>query len=295
MTDYRQPMQPYPGLTSFTRTIQLPKHDLTLHIYETGNQHAPPALLIHGLGDEADTWRHLISPLSADYRVIALDLPGFGRSAKPDRAYTIPIFQDTLIELLDTLGIQRAMLIGHSLGAVIAHTLALNHPARVDRLILIGGALVASAQRINPVTLLFLVPGLGEWLYNRLRNDPHAAYRTLAPYYHRLDQLPEADRAFLFQRVNERVWSDGQRRAFLSTLRNLARWIPGQQHDLPARLAKFTVPTLTVWGDDDRINSIENGRRLVKLQSTARLIVVPNAGHNAHQENPGAMLEALRA
>ena len=295
MSAYQQSMQPFSGLEKRARKIYLPNHQLTIHIYATGNHTAPPIILIHGLGDEADTWRHLVAPLSANYRVIALDLPGFGRSDKPDRAYTITFFQDTLLELMDTLTIQTTTLVGHSLGGVIAHIIALNHPQRVKQLILIGGRLVASAQKIDPVTLLFLIPGLGEWLYNRLRNDPQAAYRTLAPYYHHIDQLPEADRQFLFQRVNERVWNDGQRRAFLSTFRNLARWIPSQQRDLATRLASCAVPTLALWGEHDHINSIENGKALVKLQPTARLIVVPNAGHNAHQENVHAVLDAMQA
>lgn len=295
MNLYQQRMQPYPGLEPYARTVHLPKSGLTLHIYDAGNPSAFPMLLIHGLGDEADTWRHLIPSLSANHRVIALDLPGFGRSDKPARAYTVPFFQDVIIELLDTLTIPRVMLVGHSLGAIIAHSIALNHPARVNRLILIGGALLASVQKIDPVTLLFLIPGLGEWLYNRLRRDPQAAYRTLEPYYSRFDQLPEADRQFLFQRVNERVWSDRQRRAFLSTFRNLARWIPGQQRNLPAQLVNLNVPTLALWGENDRINSIENGKALAKLQPTARLVVIPGAGHNVHQENPRAVLTAIQA
>lgn len=286
-------MQPFPGLESFARSIRLPKSGLTLYLYDAGNANANSILLIHGLGDEADTWRHLIVPLAATHRVIAVDLPGFGRSDKPDVAYTIQFFQDTLNELLDTLSIPSVALVGHSLGAIISQTIALNHPARVKRLVLIGGGLVTSSQKINLATLLFLIPGLGEWLYTRLRNDPQSAYRTLVPYYHRIDELPEADRTFLFQRVNERVWSDGQRRAFLSTLRNLVRWVPSQQKDLPARLVNFRMPTLAIWGEDDQVNNIASGKALVKLQPTTRLVSVPNAGHNVHQENPGAVLNAL--
>jgi pimeloyl-ACP methyl ester carboxylesterase len=129
----------------------------------------------------------------------------------------------------------------------------------------------------------------------RLRRDPQAAYRTLAPYYGCLDELPEADRTFLFERVNERVWSDGQRRAFFSTFRNLARWLPGQQRGLLSKLSTLGVQTLVVWGEADRINSIENGRALAELQPTAHLVVVPGAGHNVHQENAGAVLEAIRS
>jgi pimeloyl-ACP methyl ester carboxylesterase len=178
---------------------------------------------------------------------------------------------------------------------VIVHAFALSHQERVERLILTSGSLVARSQRVDLATMLFLIPGLGEWLYNRLRSAPQAAYRTLEPYYGNLDHLPEADREFLFQRVNERVWSDGQRRAFLSAFRNLARWIPGQQRGLPSKLATLDVPTLVLWGEADQMMSVENGHALVELQPTARLVVVPEAGHNVHQEDPEAVLEALQA
>lgn len=295
MNRFQRPMQPWPGLEPYARSIYLPRSGLTLHLYEAGATDAPPMFLIHGLADEADTWRHLVPPLSTQYRVIAPDLPGFGRSEKPDRPYTVPFFRDVLLELLDALEAQRAVLVGHSFGAVITHTLALSHLERVDQLILISGSLVTRSKKLDLATMLFLIPRLGEWLYNRLRKDPQAAYRSLGPYYSRLDDLPEADREFLFQRVNERVWSEGQRRAFLSAFRYLVRWIPGQQRNLPSRLAALDVPTLVLWGEADRMTSVENGHALVELQSTARLVVVPGAGHNLHQEDPEALVEALQA
>ena len=294
MNLYSRPMSPWPELERYARSVHLPNVGLTLYTYDAGVGIATPMLLIHGLADEADTWRHVIPPLSADRRVVALDLPGFGRSDKPKRPYTIPFFQNVVIELLDTLTIQRTILVGHSLGAVLAHSIALDHPVRVERLILIDGSLVARSQKLDLGTMLFLIPGLGEWLYTRLRRDPQAAYQTLAPYYGRLNELPEADRTFLFQRVNERVWSDGQRRAFFSTFRNLARWVPGQQRDLASRLPMLDIPTLVVWGEADQINSIENGRALAELQPTARLVTVPGAGHDVHQENAEAVLKAIR-
>jgi pimeloyl-ACP methyl ester carboxylesterase len=287
-------MQPWPGLQRYARQVALPRSELELYLYDTGPADAGPLLLVHGLADEADTWRHLIAPLSVRYRVLAPDLPGFGRSDKPDQAYSLSFFQDVLAELLDELGIARATLAGHSLGGAIAQSIALAHPERVERLILIGGSLVARSQRLDLATMLFLVPGLGEQLYNRLRRDARAAYRTLQPYYGDLDRLPEADREFLFQRVNERVWSDGQRRAFFSTYRQLARSLPAQQRELPARLAALAAPTTAIWGEMDRLNPVANGRLLVELQPAARLVVVPGAGHNVHQEDPDSVLAAIR-
>jgi len=293
MNPYQEPMKPFPGLEPFSRSVNLPNNGHNLFLYDLGKKDASPVLLIHGLGDEADTWRHLILSLAEQFRVIALDLPGFGRSEKPNRSYDPLFFQKIILELIDILEIKCVTLVGHSLGAIISHSIGLEYPERLNRLVLVDGSLVIRKQKVDLVTMLFLIPGLGEWLYGRFRKDPQAAYNSLRPYYAHLEELPESEREFLYQRVNERVWSDGQKRAFFSTFRNLVRWIPGQQRDLPTRLAKLEVPTLVLWGEEDRINTLENGRILVTIQPSARIVVVPGAGHNLQQEKPKVVLEAM--
>jgi pimeloyl-ACP methyl ester carboxylesterase len=292
MNQFQNPMKPFPGLENFARTVQLSKSQCAVHMYKAGEKSKPPMMLVHGLGDDADTWAHLIPTLSQTHHIIALDLPGFGRSERPNRAYTLAFFENVVLELMDTQQIPQAILVGHSLGAMICHTIALNHPERVTRLILLDGSLVARAQKLNRTTLMFLIPGLGEWMYNSMRRDPQAAYASLAPYYADMQHLAETDRQFLFQRVNERVWSDGQRRAFLSTFRNLASTLT-QQKDLPTRLAQMKIPTLAIWGEQDAINLVDNGRALAEQQPNTRLVIVPNAGHNVQQENPQAVIKAI--
>jgi pimeloyl-ACP methyl ester carboxylesterase len=293
MNTFQGPMQPFPGLERWSCKVKLPVSNIYLHFYDTGEKDKTPVVLLHGLGDEADTWRHVISSVSAKHRVIAPDLPGFGRSEKGKLKYTIPFFVDVLLELFDALSISRAVLVGHSNGALIAHTFALEHPDHVERLVLISGSLVLKENRFDPGLLLFLLPGLGEWMYNRLRKDPQAAYRTLKPYYYSLEDLPQVDRDFLYQRVNERVWSDGQRQGFLSTLRNLVKWIPSQQKNLPARLRQLRIPTNIIWGEHDRINSVANAHALVDVLPASRLVIVSGAGHNVHQENAEVVVMAV--
>jgi pimeloyl-ACP methyl ester carboxylesterase len=141
--------------------------------------------------------------------------------------------------------------------------------------------------------VLFLMPGLGEWLYTRLRKDSDAAYRSLEPYYSNLVGMPEKEREFLYCRVNERVWDDDQRRAFFSTFRHLPGWLARQQSTLPSRLAASHVPTLIIWGEADRINAVDGGRALAEMHSNARLVLVPGAGHNVQEENAHAVVEAI--
>lgn len=288
-------MQPLPAFASFVRRIELTQHKLVLFLYDAqpGDSRRAPLLLVHGLGDEADTWRHVLPALAAQQRVLAVDLPGFGRSDKPDASYTVPWYAAVLCDLLDTLHIERAAVVGHSLGAITAHWLALEHPERVERLALLAGGLVAPTRKPDISTLLLLTPGLGEWLYTRLRKSPQAAYDSLRPFYANLDGLPQADRDFLFRRVNERVGNDDQRRAFFRTLRALAKWLPAQQKTLASRLAECKTPTTVLWGELDHVASVENGRALAALYPPAQLTILSDTGHNLQQERPEAVIATI--
>jgi len=291
--EFLSPMQPWPGLEKYARTVTLPESNLSLFLYEAGEFSSSNVILLHGLGDEADTWRYLIEPLAIDYHVIAPDLPGFGRSGSPPVEFTMPFLCNVILELFDLLSIPKAILIGNSLGAVIAQTLALNHPERLKGLILIDGTLLAKGQKLGLHSLLFLLPGLGKWMYNRLRKDPQAAYDTLRPYYYDLDRFPQVERDFLYLRVNQRVWSDSQRDAYLSVLRNMTSFVMRQQRGISDRLAQLTTPSLIIWGEEDQLFPVETARILTKYQSGARLVTLAQTGHLPHQERPDKVIEAI--
>src|SRR3989442_7064706 len=129
---------------------------LDLHYLVEGR--GPAVVLVHGLGGFAESWRHTLRGLAGRTTVYALDLPGFGASAKPRTRYRLPYFAGALHAFMEALGIQGASLLGHSLGAAVAVTYAVTHPARVERLTLVAG----------------VVPGFGyrpSWVY-RLRPPP---------------------------------------------------------------------------------------------------------------------------
>jgi pimeloyl-ACP methyl ester carboxylesterase len=288
------PMPPAAAITHLSRTLTL-EPGLRIHYYEAGAPSAPPLVLIHGLGDEADTWRHVLEPLAATYRVIAPDLPGFGRSSHPRRAYSLGFFARTLAQLLAGLGVERATLVGSSMGAAIAQRIALGQPDRVTRLVLLDGALPVGQSGRPPATLWwFLTPGVGELAYTSLRRSQDQAYATLRPYYADLDALPEQDRAFLRERVWARVWSSGQRRAFLSTLRWLAVERVLRARELRARLAGLHVPTLLVWGEHDQVVARAEGEALAALLPNARLELIAGAGHLPQQERPAEVVGLIQ-
>jgi len=290
---YAGPMTPWPSLAAYGRRVTIAgRTPRQLFIFEAGEAAAPTMVLVHGLGDEADTWRHVFGPLAEQHHVIALDLPGFGRS-DPAQDYSLPMLRDALLGLLDALRLPAATLVGSSLGAMVAHRLAVDAPDRVTGLVLVDGALILTSGAFNWGALLMALPLVGERIYNNYRRDPQSAYNSLRPFYGNLQALPAADRQFLFQRVNERVWSDRQRRAYLGLYRYLAWSAPRQQKGTAAALSKLSVPTHLVWGEHDHIMPLSAARAVIALQPGARLSIIPAAGHLPHQEQPAAFLAAL--
>lgn len=292
---YREPMTPWPGLEGFGKTAHLADPDINIFYFDAGEPSAPAIVMVHGLGDEADTWRYAIPPLADDHRVIALDLPGFGRSGHPKRDYTPDFHQGAILGLMDTLGIDQAVLMGSSLGAILSHSVAITHPDRLSGLVLADGALLQPVEMGDRSLQLMAIPLLGEWVYTHLRRNPDAAYDSLRSVYHDLDSLPKADRDFLFRRVNKRVWSNGQRRAYFSTLRKLGPWVKGLQKDLPDRLREFAVPTLVVRGEFDHLFSAENALAIRDTQPNAALLTIDGVGHLPQQEAPEAFNAGVKA
>jgi len=293
MKEFSGPMQPWPALAPYGQTIQLLGSEVDLFYYDTGPADGATILMVHGLGDESDTWRHLIPDLASRHRVLAPDLPGFGRSSLPTRSLTPDFLMTVLTEFLHELEQTPVVLIGSSLGGVLCQEIALTKPQLARGLILLDGTIVTGRQALNIGLLLFVIPGIGEWLYTRLRKNPLAAFDTLEPYYADLEAMPGDDRKFLFQRVNERVWSNSQRKAYFSILRNFARWTPGQQKGMLARLQNCLVPTLALWGASDHMIDISVAEKLTQLQPTCRLVTIPGAGHLPHQERPKEVLRVI--
>jgi len=291
--DYQQTMQPWPGLSKFGRSIKLTEENLRIFFFEAGITEKPNIVMIHGLGDEADTWRHVFLPLSLNYHVVALDLPGFGRSDKPHISYKPKFLMEKIIHLIDQLEMKSVILMGNSLGGILSHALAIKYPERIIGLILVDGAILQLSPMRDINLALMRIPLLGEWFYTHLRKNPDAAFDSLRPVYHDLDSLPSIDRDFLYTRVNHRVWSDGQKRAYFSTLRNLTSWVRDYQAYLPTKLAAFQTPTLVIRGESDNLFPEENAMGLLNIQPRASFHTIKDAKHLPHQEQPLKFLSVV--
>lgn len=282
-----------PDLAPWATGVTLPASRRELFCYDAGPRDAPPMLLVHGLGDEADTWRRVIGPLSERFRVVAPDLPGFGRSPLPARRWLTPPYLAALLrELVVHLGMRPVTMVGSSLGAVLAQVAALQDPGIVSRLVLVDGGLLAMAGTSKDL-LPMLVPGIGERGYRALAADRDAAFATLAPYYARLGDLPAPELQFLRERVGKRVESPTQMRAYFSSFRGLVAWMLVTGRRAGRRAAALGIPTTYVWGAQDHIVPLTAGTAARARHPGAGLVVIPGAGHLPHQETPERFLEIM--
>ena len=305
-------MKPWPSLTEKSRVFERPRGE-TIFYYDSeaiiagdGQPRVvsgkPSIVLIHGLGDEADSWRHLILPLSAaGFRVIVPDLPGFGRSVVRSRI-SAGRHAGAVLALIDAIGAadreNPAILAGNSMGALIAESAAFKRPELTRALILIDGCFPMTGG-LNKKLLLLGLPFAGKKWYRSFRQNHEEAWLSLAPYYHNPEALPEEDRQFLRERVIARVESPAQERAYLASLRSLNLMSLFRKAGFSRKIKKFPGKILILWGAEDQVLNPGMAETIRTLRPNAAYGEIPGAGHLPHQEKPAetaaAILDFLKA
>ena len=256
-----------------------------LHYQEAGDVTAPPLLLIHGFASSTLVWSKVFLSLAdAGFRVIALDMLGFGYSGKPRNGeYTIGGQAKLIIELLDRLKIKRATMVGSSYGGAVAATCALDYATRVKKLVLVG-----AVSNNRPLTFklmrVFGAPFVGEVVSPLLIGSRRLLRLRMKRVYDRhawvLDERRVAAR-------HQPLRSSGTQRAMVRTVR---RW-NAERISRDAHLIK--QPTLLLWGENDIEIPLEDGERLHREIRGSRLIVFLNCGHLPHEEYPEAFTQIV--
>jgi len=242
---------------------------IRIRLAEAGR--GPALVLLHGLGATHVNWVHTIPAFADRWRVIAPDLPGHGRSAKPDAPYTIDFYAGVIRSLGRELGLGEAVVAGNSLGGQIAIELALAYPAWTRALVLVapaGGFGATSAAFswaigavAGPRVLRLTLP----WALDRAVYDPSA---------------PECEE---HRRVLDERLADEDYPSFARAVtRSLLGAIAARRQ--PVR--RLTQPTLLVWGRDDRLVALAGSRRLMREVPHARLAVLERCGHIPMLEHP---------
>lgn len=245
-----------------------------LHVVHGGR--GDPVLLLHGIGSSADAFREQMEGMADDYRMIAWDAPGYARSDDPPDWLTMNSYADAAAEVLDTLGVAKAHVVGCSWGGVIATRLALRHPGHVGSLALIGStpgraAEAAIADELRQRAAKIAEEGVAAYTRTRAR-------QLLAP---------SASEDFV-EEIERRMASSVRLPGYGYAAESLA------DTDHRADLARIRVRTLVLVGEHDRVTSLKESRVLAEGIPEARLVVVPGAGHLANQEQPEVVNTELR-
>lgn len=250
-----------------------------VHYQEAGSSAAPAIILIHGFTAFNLVWSEVLLPLAAaGFRVIAPDLLGHGFTEKPkDCEYTIESQARMIMRLMEHLGIERATLVGNSYGGAIAAVCALDHPARVERLVLVG-AVINDEAKNQFLLRLARSPLVGDIVTPLLMDSNMVIRRRLKKIHSEFAHLLFDEKRLQARHLPLRAAST--QRAILRTLR---RWKAGRV-ERDAHLIK--QPTLLIWGEQDTETPLRLGRILNELIPDSRLIVFRPCGHLPQEEYP---------
>ncbi|MGW1917745.1 alpha/beta fold hydrolase [Streptomyces sp. NPDC002076] len=250
----------------------------------------PVLLLIHGIGDSSDTWAELLPELARHHTVIAPDLLGHGCSDKPRGDYSVPAYANGMRDLLGVLDVDRATLVGHSLGGGVAMQFAYQFPDRTERLALVSTGGVG--RGVTPALRLASLPG-AQLALAALRLP---TVRTQAAIAIRLLQLSGTglgvDAPDLL-RVVDALPDTASREAFIRTLRAVVDW-RGQVVTMLDRCHLVAgVPTLLVWGSRDQVLPALHAKVAHAAMPGSRLEIFEGAGHFPFHTDPQRFLSVL--
>lgn len=260
-----------------------------LALHWIGGGRGPAVVFVHGLGGFAESWRPTMDALSGRHTVLALDLPGFGRSAKPNGRYDLEFFAAALHGFLDAMGLPQATLVGHSLGGAVAVACALTRPLRVERLALLG-ALVPGFYRLSLPYRLAACPGLGDLL---------ALVRSAPLYKAALSRCFHVPRRAPVDFLVEHAWAErtclAARLAFLRTLRHCRDDLVARADAYRRALATLDLPVLFVHGRHDRVIPAAACRAAAAALPRAEVRWLDACGHFPHLECAAVVNDWLAA
>lgn len=248
---------------------------LNIHYLTAGE--GPPVLLLHGGGADSAclSWRLGMGPVSQSHRVLAPDLPGYGESDKPKIKYTNEYYVEFLGHLMDALGLEKASLVGISMGGGISLGFTLESPQRVDRLVLVDSyglgkeipwPVISYVLVWFPLLneMVWMIEGwsrrMARWSLRNIVYNPQAVTDDLVDEVYQLMKMPAAGRAFRSWQRSE-IGCRGLRTNFVD------------------RLHEITVPTLILHGAEDRLVPVSWAQRAHTLIRGSELYVFAECGH----------------
>lgn len=246
---------------------------LNIHYKDTGPKDAPVVLLLHGFGSSLQTWDVWAAKLETHYRVIRLDLPGFGLTGpSPLHDYSEQNDLATLTHFVDKLGVSNFSIVGHSMGGKMAWSLAAAQPDRVKALVLMAPDGFPEAKDIGskpyamPSIMGVIKFSLPKFLVRKSIEpaffDVGALSDSLVDRYYDMLRAPGVREAIL-ERSNQTIYTDP---------------VP--------RLKKITAPALLIWGEQDQMIPSSNAQSYANVLSNSKTVLLPKLGHLVQEEQP---------
>jgi pimeloyl-ACP methyl ester carboxylesterase len=251
----------------------------------------PPIVLIHGMLNSSSHWQSVALNLARDHTVIAPDLIGHGDSAAPRGDYSLGAHAASIRDLLAAVGIERATIVGHSLGGGVAMQFFYQFPQRVERLVLISSG--GLGHEVSPALRTAALPGMSLLLsltiHPRLLDGLRASGQRLRERGHGAGVYLQAMARALSPLENAEA-----RGAFLHTLRAVID-VHGQRVSATDRLYLLeSMPTLIVWGERDNTIPLAHGRKAHEAIPDSQFRTLAGAAHFPHLEDPDGLSDALR-
>jgi pimeloyl-ACP methyl ester carboxylesterase len=261
------------------RTVRI--HGYRRAFYTAGD--GPVLLLLHGIGSDHRTWMPALPALSRHFTVVMPDLLGHGASDKPRADYSIAGFANGMRDLLTVLGVNRATVVGHSMGGGVAMQFAYQFPERTERIVLVASG--GLGRSVNPLLRALSLPFA----------DPVVAAATLPGIRHAAVQvlnglhrsgLPYTEDLTAMAEIYDNLGDPTARRAFLHVLRGVID-TRGQVVNMIDRayLAR-DMPTMIVWGEKDSVIPVKHAWAAAQLLPGSRLEVMRDVGHMPQEDAP---------
>ena len=248
-----------------------------IHYLEAGS--GPNVILLHGLGGSAQNWAFTTGPLAQQFHVIVPDQIGFGKSDKPLINYRVRTYVDFLDQFCKQLKIDRATLVGNSMGGWIAAAYTIAFPEKVERLVLADATGYAPPAEFDYKSLYALNPSTREGMKQMAAK---VFFNKMFTTDNVIDQL-------MAQRMSA---GDGY------TIASLIESVGRREDFLDGQVSKIKAPTLIIWGREDRLVLLSEGQRLQKEIADSKLVVLDQCGHFPQVEKAAefnaALLEFLK-
>ena len=250
---------------------------LRLHIRDDGAPNTNTAVLLHGFGASLHTWEPWAQEMQKQMRVIRIDLPGFGLTGPDPKAdYSDNRSTEILLALLNKLGIEKASIVGNSIGGRIAWKFAATHPTRVNKLVLIAPDGFASSGFEYEKAPEF--PSSMKLM--RYIMPAFAVRMSMAPAYGDPNFMTDA----LVTRYRELMLAPNIRQAMIDRMEQSILVRPEEI------LKSIQAPTLLVWGQKDQMIPVANSKDYLRIMQNAKLVTFPQLGHLPFEESPSETL-----